>query len=298
MRRLTLAVSLLSLCVAATASGQTPDAFPSEPPRPGTPRDFKLPRRFTLDNGLQVTLVQWGTMPKARLTLRVRSGNAFEKPGEVWLADLTGDLLREGTPTRNATRISEEAARMGGALTVSVGPDVTSLGGEVLSEFAGRMVDLLADVAQHPAFPASELPRLKGNLARNLAVALSQPQQVALQKFREVLYKEHPCGRVFPTEAMIKGYTLEQVRGFYDSTYGAARSHLYIVGRFDGAAVEDAVKKAFADWARGAAPAVAPPKPASIRAVHIVDRLARCSPRSSSVCRRSIPRTRTSCRCG
>lgn len=142
----------------------------------------------------------------------------------------------------------------------------------MLSEFAGRMVELLADVAQHPAFPASELPRLKGNLAWNLAVALSQPQQVALQKFREVLYKEHPYGRVFPTEGMIKGYTLEQVRGFYDSTYGAARSHLYIVGRFDAAAVEEAVKKAFAGWPRGAAPAVAPPKPASIRAVHIVDR--------------------------
>src|SRR5918999_1615912 len=97
--------------------------FPATPPKPGTPRDFKVPepKRFTLDNGLQIALVQWGTMPKVRVTLSMRTGNALEKADEVWLADLTGDLLREGTSTRTAAQISEEAARMGGSLTVSVG---------------------------------------------------------------------------------------------------------------------------------------------------------------------------------
>ena len=60
--------------------------------------------------------MQWGTMPKVRVTLSMRTGNAFEKADEVWLADLTGDLMREGTATRTAAQISEEAARMGGSL--------------------------------------------------------------------------------------------------------------------------------------------------------------------------------------
>ena len=83
----------------AGAARPPPRTFPAEPPKPGVPRDFKVPepKRFTLDNGLQVALVQWGTMPKARVTLSIRTGNAFEKANEVWLADLTGDLLREGT---------------------------------------------------------------------------------------------------------------------------------------------------------------------------------------------------------
>ena len=72
-------------------------------------------------------------------------------------------------------------------------------------------------------------------MLRNLAVSLSQPQQLALQKFRAVMYGDHPYGRVFPTEAMIKGYTLEQIRRFYQQTYGAGRSRLYVVGRFDDA---------------------------------------------------------------
>src|SRR5215211_2849056 len=84
--------------------------FPAEAPQPAAPKDFRVPepRRFTLDNGLQVALVQWGEVPKLRVTLDVRTGNAFEKRNEVWLADLTGDLVREGTTARDASAISKE----------------------------------------------------------------------------------------------------------------------------------------------------------------------------------------------
>ena len=254
--------------------GAQAPAFPSEPPKPAAPRDFKVPepRRFTLDNGLQVALVQWGTMPKVRVTLSVRSGNAFERAGEVWLADLTGDLMREGTTTRSSAQISEEAARMGGSLSIAVTEDRTEVGGDVLSEYAARMIDLVADVVQHPKFPESELPRLKSNMARNLAVALSQPQQLAVQKFRAVLYGDHPYGRIFPTEEMIKGYTLDQVRQFYGTTYGAGRSRIYVVGRFDAAAAEAAIRKAFAAWEKGTEPSPERPKPASARSVYLIDR--------------------------
>ena len=248
--------------------------FPSTPPKPGAPRDFKVPepKRFTLDNGLQVALVQWGTMPKVRVTLSARTGNAYEKAEEVWLADLTGDLLREGTTSRTAAQVSEQAARMGGSLTVAVGPDSTTIVSDVLSEFGSQSVDLIADVVMNPRFPESELPRLKANLLRTLAVSLSEPQQLALQKFRAVMYGDHAYGRVFPTEEMVKGYTLAQVKQFYESTYGAARTRLYVVGRFDAASVEAAIKKAFSGFRKGTAPNPEPPKPASTRAVHLVDR--------------------------
>ena len=109
-------------------------------------------------------------------------------------------------------------------------------------------------------------------MLRNLAVSLSQPQQLALQKFRAVMYGDHAYGRVFPTEAMVKGFTLEQVRGFYNQTYGAGRSRLYVVGRFDTTAVEAAIRKAFAAWRKGSEPSQPPAKPSSARAVHIIDR--------------------------
>jgi predicted Zn-dependent peptidase len=71
---------------------------------------------------------------------------------------------------------------------------------------------------------------------------------------------------------MLQSYTLAQLRNFYDSTYGAGRSRLYIVGRFDDRAVEATVRKAFAAWAKG--PAASPPTPAphAERVVYLIDR--------------------------
>jgi zinc protease len=274
--RFTLLACAAACAVFAVArpKAQQSAQFPAAPPKAAPARDFEVPapKRFTLDNGLEVALVQWGTIPKAYVSLTVRSGNVFESANTVWLADLTGRLMREGTTTRSATDISNQVARMGGALTVNVGEDVTTIGGDVLSESAASMVDLVADVAQHPKFPESELPRLKADLTRQLSIALSQPQPLAEQKFDAALYGDHPYGRDFPTAAMLQSYTLAQLRNFYDSTYGAGRSRLYIVGKFDDRAVEATVRKAFAPWAKG--PAASPPKPSphAERVVYLIDR--------------------------
>jgi zinc protease len=198
------------------------------PPEPGTPRAFSVPaaRQFSLPNGLQVTLVPYGEIPKVTVRLITRAGNVNEGPTEVWLADLMADLMQEGTTTRSAQEIAAEAARMGGSVFVGVGANTTVIAGDVLSEFAPGMVALVADLAQNPSFPASELPRLQANRSRQLSIARSQPQPLAQERFRQVLYPDHPYGRLYPTPEMIQGYTVQQVREFYDHNFGAERSHL------------------------------------------------------------------------
>ncbi|MCG6926526.1 MAG: insulinase family protein [Acidobacteria bacterium] len=245
------------------------------PPEPGTPKSFQVPtpERFHLDNDLAVTFVAYGTIPKARVLLVVDVGNANEASTQVWLADVTGDLLIEGSKSRSALEISQAAARMGGSLEIAVGAETTQLGGAVLSEFAPEMVRLVADVVRHPAFPESELARIKNDRNRQLSIARSQSQQLAVEKFRAVLYGEkHPFGRVFPTPEMIEGYSLKDVRGFYESGFGPKRARLYVVGRFDPDAVRVAVQEAFGDWAGANPVRIEDPSPRTTRSLTIVDR--------------------------
>jgi zinc protease len=267
-------ISTLVLAAAVGLAAAPLRADKQAPPAPGKPKDFSVPKptTFTLDNGLGVTLVQYGTVPKVMVDLGVRTGNVDEKANEVWLADVMGAMLSEGTATRTASQIAEDAARMGGSLDINVGENRIDIGGDVLSEFAAQMVALVADVARNPKFPESELSRLKADKARELSIAKSQPQPIAQEKFRAVLYGDHPYGRLFPTEAMLQGYTISQVRGFYDRNFGAARSRMYVVGRFDQAAVEAAIRKAFGDWKKGPAPNTTKPSPKSERAVYLIDR--------------------------
>lgn len=269
--------ALLPALAAASVLAITPARAQDDketPPEGGEPRDFRIPetRSFTLDNGMAVTLAPYGWLPKATVQLVVRAGNVNEAADQVWLADLTGDLMMEGTATRSGSQIAEDAARIGGSVDVSVGPDETTVGGDALSEYAAELVALVGDIARNPAFPASELDRLTADRVRQLSIARSQPQQIALEKFRSLMYPDHPYGRIFPTEAMLEGYTIEDARAFHGANWGAARAHLYVSGRFDEAAVEAAVRQALADWMAGPAPALDVPEPVSERKIVLIDR--------------------------
>ncbi len=267
--RLTILAAAASLAMPAALAAQQ-----QVPPAPAAPRDFVLPttRSFSLANGLGVTLIPYGAVPKTTLSLVVRTGNASEKADEVWLADLTRDLMLEGTSTRTAAELARTAAEYGGSLNISVGLEETSIGGEVLSDFGPQMVALIADVARNPAFPASELPRLKANRVRTLTIARSQAQTLAAERFASVLYPNQPLGRMFPTQRMLEGFTIDQIKAFYAANFGAGRSHLYVAGKFDDAAMEAAIRQAFGDWAAGPDPAIAIPVATSRRAIHLIDR--------------------------
>jgi len=264
-------LALFSLALALAPSVR---ADKQAPPPPAAPKGFSVPqpKTFTLENGLGVTLVPYGTVPKVTVRLAVLTGNANEAANQVWIADIVGDMLTEGTATRTASQIAEDAAKMGGSVDVTVGENRTDIGGDVLSEFGPNLVALVADVARNPKFPESDFARVKADRLRQLSIARSQPQPLAQEKFRAVLYGDHPYGRLFPTEAALQGYTIAQVRDFYDKNYGAGRSHLYVAGRFDAAAMEAAIRKGFSDWKRGAAPQIPPSNPKSARAVYILDR--------------------------
>ena len=107
----------LALATALTVFAATAIAQEREtPPEGGTPKDFSLPEpvEFTLANGLEVTMVEFGNVPKASVAVVVRSGNLNE--GEnTWLADLSGDFLMEGTTTRSSEDIAREAFRLAAA---------------------------------------------------------------------------------------------------------------------------------------------------------------------------------------
>jgi zinc protease len=245
-----------------------------QPPEGSQPRDFILPVKetFTLDNGLKVTLVQYGNVPKINVRFVIRGGNVNESESEVWLADLTADYLKEGTRTRSAREIAESAAQIGGWVNAASGLDQISVSGEALAEYAPDLVTLMTDVLMNPGFPDTELDRLKNNMLRNLQVQKSQPQSLAQEQFHKVIYADHPYGRIFPTEAMIMSYSVDQVKKFYQSNFGAGRTHLYVAGIFDVEKVKSTIRKNLNSWIQGEPFNGVLPKPVSERMIHMVNR--------------------------
>lgn len=228
-----------------------PTALARETPPPGgEPRAYELPgsTSMTLDNGLKLTLIDFGAIPKVTIVATVAAGNLHEGDA-LWLADLTGEMLLEGAGDRDSNELAAASANMGGEIGVGVGVTETQAAIDVLSEFGPDAIALLSDVLRRPALPASEFERVRSNLLKNLAIARTQPQTIASQAFRKRLFGDHPYGAGLPDPEEFEKLTIDDVRRFAADHYGAADAHIYVAGKFDRTEVIAAVKRHFGDWA-------------------------------------------------
>jgi len=267
-----IACAVLALSFVAIVYAQEEER--QAPPSGGTPKDFILPAKdtFGLDNGLQATLIPFGSVPKATVRIIVRSGNLNEGD-QTWLADLSGDFFLEGTTSRSGEDIARAAAAIGGQINVTVNEDQTMITGDVLADFTPQMVELLAEVTRSPAFAESELDRLKRDRLRQLSIAETQPQQMAIAAFREALYGDHPYGRILPDEAQLAAYTIDDVRNFYNNNFGAQRTQVYAAGVFDADTTRTAIESSFGSWEEGPDVLINIPEPVTGKVVlDVVDR--------------------------
>src|SRR5215472_7056125 len=263
-----------AMLIVMLASLNASAADKQTPPAGGPPKPFVVPSHedFTLANGLKVTLVPYGAVPKVTVDVIVRSGSINEESDQVWLAQVTGDLIKEGTRSQSAEQVAKDFAGMGGDLSITVGADQTQIQSDALSEFGPKLVALLADVTQNPLLPDSELPRLKKDAVRRMTIELSQPRNIARMHFARLLYPNHPYGRLYPTEDMINSFNIEAVRTFYHKNFGAARTHVYVAGKFDSRQMRRAVTDAFDKWAHNTEPLIALPKPNTAGAFELSDK--------------------------
>lgn len=223
------------------------------PPEGGEPKNFQIPERKTmeLDNGMKVVMVDYGIVPKVQLQLVINTGAINEEEEEQGITTLLGNLLEEGTENYDAKALSRAFAKMGGQLGVNAGMHNMGIGTMVLSEFTPRAIELIAEVAQRPLLPESELERLKNNYKRQLSVSRSQPQTIANQAFQKAIYGDHPYGWELPSDELIDSHTINSIRQFFEEEVGAKRSTLYVVGKFNESQVRKAVEENFADWEAG-----------------------------------------------
>jgi len=244
------------------------------PPEGSAPKDFVIPgkKESALPNGMRTTLVQYGDIPKVYVSLIIKTGNVHEKSNQIWLADLLGKLMNEGTTTLNATALAKKAAGMGGEIGVNVGADQFTVYGSALSEYAPELVRLIADVTLHPALPVSEIDRLKTDMKRNLAVAKRRPASIAQEQFNKELYGNTSYGIMYPTEQMLDDYTIADIKKFYEENLGAKRTVLYVAGKFDEAATAKAAATAFSKWKTGPDISYPPITTSSAAVTKIIDR--------------------------
>jgi zinc protease len=212
-----------------------------------------VPKSFRLPNGLTVLLNERSGAPVVSATLVLKTGsgaNPIDKPG---LANFTAAMIDEGTTSRSALQIAEEAAQLGGTLTTGSTADGTQASVTSLSRTFPQMLGLLSDVVRHPSFPAAEVERQRASRLAQLVQQRENANAVASAVTAAALYgPSHPYGYTeLGTEASNKALTADDMRAFWTKNFVPNNAALVVSGRITEAELRPLVERAFGDWQRG-----------------------------------------------
>ncbi|MGA2181389.1 MAG: pitrilysin family protein [Bryobacteraceae bacterium] len=234
------------------------------------------PVELKLPDGLTVLVLENHRLPtvSARLTI-LGAGAIFEPAGTPGLASFTAQMLNQGTASRTSRQIAEEVEGMGASIAAVApfGSSTTVINASGLSETFPQLLALAADILFHPAFPESELARLKQRQKAQLMQMRAQPQFLANEVFHQAVYGAHPAAVVAPTVASIDAMTPELLRKWHDERYVPQNAILGIAGDVTVDQVRE-VLGTLPEWNRTdlAAPQPPPSKAAEAKKVWLVDR--------------------------
>ncbi|MCH7343421.1 insulinase family protein [Pelomonas sp. CA6] len=248
-------------------------------PKAGRAPTLRLPEgeRFQLANGLTVIHVARPGLPLVSASLVLRAGQTANPPKHPGLASFTAAMLQQGTRTRSAQQIADEAALLGSSVGSAAGRDEARLEFSSLKTHFGKGLALLADLALNPAFDAAEVARLQASRLAALAQQREQPAQLAgLMGNRAVYGADHVLGQsALGDEASIRATDSAALRSFWQAHYRPDQAALVVAGDLTRDELQRLVEPLFAPWVRPDTPAPqpssAPPQPTAARLV-LVDK--------------------------
>jgi zinc protease len=248
----------------------------SVPPAPGRAKDVHFPEYFehTLPNGLKVIVYEQKKLPTVSFHIVAHGGSVCDgaTPG---LASMAAELLTKGTPSRNATTIVEEVEYYGASLGSGAGWDSCSAGVSLLGRHLTPVVEVLADVVRHAAFPEEEVERLKNQRLASLMQRKANPASLAYDHFCAAVYGSHPYA--FPSDGVeesVAAMERDALAAFHRARFSPEHSFIVAVGDVSPEQTLEVAQRFFGDWLSCGEPLPEPPPlqtPVSSR-VLIVDR--------------------------
>jgi zinc protease len=257
----------------------TPDApFRANPPAPGPEPQFKVPpfKRFKLKSGLQVMLAEFHELPLIDVSLFVRAGGGANPPELSGLAEMTANMLDEGSRTRSAIQIADEVAALGAALGTSSSWDASSAILSTLTKNLDAALAIWGDVVLHPAFSEAEFARVRDNLLTAIVRRKDSPPIISALAMSRVLYGDrHPFGwPMTGVEASLKKLTVADLRKFYESYYRPNNAVVIVAGDITEKDLKAKLETALKGWQSRGVPSrklAAPPVPTKTK-IYLIDK--------------------------
>lgn len=246
-------------------------------PKVGTAVSVKVPATWhgKLDKGIEIIGTQSDEIPAVSIMIALPGGIRAEGKGELGLASLTAAMLEQGTVRMSEAELSDELQKLGASISVSSAQYNNLITISSLTDKLPQTMALVREVLMRPGMREADFERLKAQMLQGMKQSEQQPEWLAGQAFRELVYgKQSRLGQ--PTNGVltdVEKLTLADVKRFYQEYYNPTNAKVVVTGDVTQQQVESELGF-LTEW-KGAAPTLGDLKPKGEQAkpgIYLVDK--------------------------
>ncbi|MEK9723031.1 MAG: pitrilysin family protein [Rhodospirillaceae bacterium] len=205
--------------------------------------------------GLTVWLMEDHTNPIVSVEFSFRGGSALDPAGKEGLANMASATMDEGAADLDSQAFQQTLEDKAIRIKFNAGMDTFGGSLQTLTRNRDEAFQLLRKALTAPRFDAEPLERIRSQILVGLKRDEEDPQSLAGDAMRDVLYGDHPYGRnADGTPDSVKAITADDLKGFVARRLARDNLVIGVVGDVDAKTVAAAVDAAF-----GALPAKATP---------------------------------------
>lgn len=239
---------------------------------------FDTLQRTTLGNGLKIILAPRSAVPVINMRLLINAGFAADLNQKPGTANLTMQMLDEGTNKMDALEISTELAKLGTSIQSGAGLDSAIVRLDTLTENLQPSLQLFADVILNPSFPEEELERLKQQQIAGIKQEKNSPFGLGFRLLPPLLFGEnHAYSGPFSgsgDEQSVDSMTVADLNNYHQTWFKANNATLIVTGDTSMTEIKPLLEQAFNAMPSGDVPIKQIGKVASIdkSVIYLVDR--------------------------
>ncbi|MDF2437287.1 MAG: peptidase domain protein [Bacteroidota bacterium] len=203
---------------------------------------------FKLKNGMQVKMIDFGSIPAVSLSCFINVGKKTETPGQQYLANITSSSLSLGNEKYSRVAQDNVIAKLGAALGSMTNNNYTEISMRFLNKDAAAAMDLFSSMLLKPLFPPTDIKQqVEQTLNYNNPYKMDISAIAGMFSDYVLFGTAHPVGRHFYATQLNK-ITSKEVTEFYKFNYTPKNTVLVLAGNFDHAAMKAMIESMFGSW--------------------------------------------------
>lgn len=189
-------------------------------------------KSFTLDNGLQVVLVENHRAPILTHMIWYKVGGADDPPGKSGLAHMFEHLMFKGTENMGPGEFSKRVRAMGGEDNAFTSYDYTAYFQTIASKHLETVMEMEAERMRHLTMPPQEFAsEQKVVMEERRQRTENDPRARFFEQLDYTLFPHHPYGiPLIGWMSEIENLTRKDARQFYNRWYAPNNAVLIVSG--------------------------------------------------------------------